>query len=90
MQSDTYIHLQGSQARKNGITVAFGSDTYIHLQGSQAVYSFLEVLSTSDTYIHLQGSQAVDFMCIFLKSLIPIFTYKVLKRRIRTRRRSSV
>ena len=66
------------------------SDTYIHLQGSQAVYSFLEVLSTSDTYIHLQGSQAVDFMCIFLKSLIPIFTYKVLKRRIRTRRRSSV
>ena len=34
--SDTYIHLQGSQACANNIAMQGESDTYIHLQGSQA------------------------------------------------------
>ena len=36
MLSDTYIHLQGSQAAFRERPYPAGSDTYIHLQGSQA------------------------------------------------------
>ena len=35
-QSDTFIHLQGSQAPRINLNRWYLSDTFIHLQGSQA------------------------------------------------------
>ena len=52
---------------------------YLHLQGSQATALTPFAVLPSDTFIHLQGSQAHIAASKTHHSLIPLFTYKVLK-----------
>ncbi len=79
MGPDTIIHLQGPQADSRLRFFSSLPDTIIHLQGPQALEPIFFLNNSPDTIIHLQGPQAEMLIHVLTNSLIPLFTYKVLK-----------